>query len=198
MTLRHTPGREGAADGHAKEQTIWLELRSLKALAHLTRTRFSSKSEDEPGTRTSTQSENAAVDESHDALHEPQGTVVGRLKVTVKLEVDRGANAAACYRPEQPIVVAYPPFSASRLLHAIAEVADHFINPISELIYEFMGMLNWERPLHTFIYLYFWLTFMVYIEWGMVRVALRVGPRSTAVLCEPDPYCSSAESLKAG
>lgn len=115
-----------------------------------------------------TPSHSDVVDASHDDAHDEQCTVVGRLKVVVKLEVNRTANAASCSRPEQPIVIAYPPFSASRLLHAIAESADHFVNPISDLIYDLMGLLNWENPLRTFMYLYFWLTAMVYIEWAMV------------------------------
>ena len=72
------------------------------------------------------------------------------VQVIVQLEVDQAANAAACYRPEQPLVAAYPPFSASRLLHAIADASDSFFNPVLENFYDVMGMLNWERPARTF------------------------------------------------
>jgi len=160
------PLMEGAADGHGKEHTLWLEFTTLSVLAHLDDARL--ECSDMHGASAGAADEGGEGEACVGHRADSASCVLGRLKIMVKLSVDRAANAAACHRPEQPYVVPYPPFSASRLLHALAEAADHVVNPISEGVYDAMGVVNWELPHRTLAYLYLWMTLVIYVEWAMV------------------------------
>lgn len=149
---------------------IWLELKSVESITQTPDPRFASGNALDVDTTVTNKSDTHDI--SDGVMGDSSGPAIGRLKILVRLFVDKDANASSCYRPEQPLAISYPPFSASRLLHAVADCTDHFLNPIFELMYDVMGMLNWEMPLRTFAYFYFWIMLVVYIEWGMVRRAM--------------------------